>query len=201
MVATIKEYVEELWWLFILQGLASILFGIVALFYPGITLVALVVTMAVYAAIVGVIDTIHSFSSIGKSKSWWFSLILGLSLMGLGIYLIRNPSLSIGVFIILVGTVFIVRGIFDLTAASFFSGGGGHRWLMAISGVLGIIAGLYIWTYPTSGGLAFIWAIGLYALFTGSMTIAYAFQMKGVLDEIKRTLERTSGSRIAHGHR
>lgn len=203
MVATIKEFAEELWWLFILQGVASIIFGIVALFMPGTTLLTLVVILAIYAIVVGVIDLVHGFSSIGKNSTWWLSILLGLVLTGVGIYLIRHPLITLGAFIILVGTVLLVRGIFDLVASAFFSGHGHHRWLMAISGVLGVIAGIYIWNNPVGGGLVFIWALGLYALITGAMTIAYGTQMRGTFEEIRRRLEATveKPSRVAHGHK
>lgn len=202
MVATIKEYVEELWWLFILQGVATIAFGVVALFMPGLTLAALAITIAVYAVVVGLIDLVHGLSSIGKNSSWFLSLVLGLVLLGIGVYLVRSPMMTIATFIVLVGTVFVIRGIFDVVASLFYSGKGDHRWLMGISGALGIIAGIYIWSNPAVGGMAFIWVIGLYALVNGAITIAYALHMKGVFDEIKDTIRpRTDAGhhRMVHG--
>lgn len=201
MVATIKEHAEELWWLFILQGIASIIFGVVALFYPGLTLLTLVISLAVYAVIIGIIDVIHGLSSVGRTQSSWFSLILGLVLLGMGIYLVRNPAISLGAFIIVVGTILVVRGIFDLVAAAFFGGADNRRWLMAVSGILGVVAGVYIWSNPVVGGLAFIWAIGLYAFITGAITISYALYMKGLFNELKRTIEGSTSGRMAHGHK
>jgi uncharacterized membrane protein HdeD (DUF308 family) len=197
MVATIKDTVEELWWLYILQGLVTIIFGVVALFAPAMTLYALIITVAVYAIVIGLVELVHGFSSIGKTQSWWFSLLLGFLIVGLGVYLIRHPDLNLGLFIVFVGTFLLIRGVFDIIAAAFFSGKSDNRWLLAISGALGIIAGIYVWSNPVAGGLAFVWILGLYALITGSMTISYALHIKGMFDDLK---DRVEGAMTKPGH-
>jgi uncharacterized membrane protein HdeD (DUF308 family) len=205
MVATIKEYVEEFWWLLLLQGIATIIFGIAALFMPVLTLATLVLIVSVYAVVIGIIDLVQGFSTIGQKDSSWITLLLGLILIGFGVYLIRNPFLTLHAFIILVGAILAVRGIFDIIASIFFGDVGDHRWLMAIAGVLGIVAGILIWSNPAAGNLAFVWTIGLYALVSGSITIAYALHMKGLFIEIRETLEdavdKPRGRRMAHGHK
>ncbi len=178
LVTSTKEYVDDLWWLFILQGIATLLFGVVALFIPGLTLAVLVIVFAVYAVVAGVIEIVHGFTSMGKDNSWWFALLIGLILTGIGVYLIRNPLIALGSFIILVGMLLLVRGIFDLVVAVFYSDKHEHRWLWGISGILGIVAGIIIWSNPAGGGLAFVWALGLYALIAGSISLAYAFQIR-----------------------
>jgi uncharacterized membrane protein HdeD (DUF308 family) len=188
MVATVKEYGEELWWLFILQGIATIGLGILALFMPGVTLVTLVVILSIYAIIVGITDLIFGFSSIGRSGTWWFSLLSGLVILGIGVYLIRHPFIAVSTVIVFVGTILLLRGIFDLVDAAFFSTKGDHRLLRLISGILGVIAGLYIWENPASGGIAFIWALGLYALITGAITLAYSFQIRSGLNELRQRI-------------
>ena len=204
MVATIKEHVEELWWLIVLQGLATIIFGLVALLAPGLTLAAFVIVVAVYSIILGMIDLVHGFGSIGKNGSWIFSIILGLLLMGIGVYLVRNPIITLGVFILIVGTILFVRGVVDVIAAAFFSSKYDQPWLTALMGIISVVAGIYIWSNPAAGGLAFVWALGLYALVTGSMTIAHALHMKGMFNELKETIEGAASKhdrRVAHGHK
>ncbi len=185
MSTKVEEYVEDLWWLFVLQGIATLVFGVTALFLPGLTLATLVILFAVYAVVLGVIELVHGFSSIGKNGSWWFSLLIGLVLAGIGIYLIRNPLTALGVFIILVGAMVLARGVFDLVVAAFFTRRTDSRWLWAISGALGVVAGVILWSNPVSGGIAFVWVLGLYALVAGSISLAYAFQMRGAFNELK----------------
>lgn len=185
MSTKVEEYVEDLWWLFVLQGIATLLFGVAALFLPGLTFATLIILFAVYAVVLGVIELVHGFGSIGKSSSWWFSLLVGLVLAGAGVYLIRNPQTALDVFIVLVGAVILARGVFDLVISAFFVKKTESRWLWAIAGVLGVIAGIFLWNNPVSGGLAFVWALGLYALIVGSINLAYAFQVRSAYNTLK----------------
>jgi len=189
MVTKVEEYVEELWWLFVLQGIATLLFGIMALFLPGLTFATLVLLFAIYAVVLGVIELIHGFGSIGKNGSWWFSLLVGLALAGVGVYLIRNPQTALGVFIVIVGAMILARGVVDLVIAAFFTKKNESRWLWAISGILGVVAGVVLWNNPVSGGIAFVWVLGLYALIAGSINLAYAFQVRGAFNELKEEIE------------
>jgi uncharacterized membrane protein HdeD (DUF308 family) len=164
-------------------------FGVTALFLPGLTLATLVILFAVYLVVVGVIELVHGFSSINKNGSWWFMLLVGLVSAGLGVYLIRNPSTALDAFIILVGALVLARGVFDLVVAAFFTRRMESRWLWAISGALGVVAGVVLWSNPVSGGLAFVWVLGLYALVVGSISLAYAFQVRGAIDELEAGVE------------
>jgi uncharacterized membrane protein HdeD (DUF308 family) len=185
MSTRVEEYVHDLWWLFVLSGIATITFGILALFLPGLTLALLVVIFAIYAIVIGVIELVHGFASIGKRSSWWFTLLVGLVMLGVGVYLIRHPETAIGTFIVLIGAVLLVRGIFDLIVAAFFVKRNESRWLWVISGVLGILAGIFLWSNPASGGIAFVWVLGLYALIVGSISLAYAFSVRNSYQEIE----------------
>lgn len=189
MSTKVQEYVDELWWLFVLQGIATLLFGIMALFLPGLTFATLILLFAVYAVVLGVIELVHGFGSIGKNGSWWFSLLVGLALTGVGIYLIRNPQTALSVFIIIVGAMILARGAVDLVIAAFYTKKNESRWLWAISGVLGILAGIILWNNPVSGGIAFVWVLGLYALIAGSINLAYAFQIRGDYNEFKEDVK------------
>lgn len=53
MLDEVKEYAEDLWWLLVLGGVTSVLFGLVAIFMPGLTLVSLIVAFAVFAIVWG----------------------------------------------------------------------------------------------------------------------------------------------------
>jgi uncharacterized membrane protein HdeD (DUF308 family) len=178
MSANVKEYVDSLWWLFVLQGIATLVFGIVALFFPGLTLASLLLTFAVYAVVVGVVELVHGFRDIGRVGSWWFSLLVGVVLVGAGVYLVTHPLTALETFLAILGALLLARGIADLFVAVFYTDDSDHRWMWVIAGVLGVLAGILVWRSPVAGGLAFVWVLGLYALMTGSITLAYAFRVR-----------------------
>jgi hypothetical protein len=55
----------ENWWLLLLRGLAAIAFGVIAFFWPGVTLVALTYLWGVYAVVDGVIAIWAAFNTSG----------------------------------------------------------------------------------------------------------------------------------------
>jgi uncharacterized membrane protein HdeD (DUF308 family) len=49
---------------------------------------------------------------------------------------------------------------------------------------LAIVAGIILVREPVSGGVAFVWVLGLYALIVGPMLIALAFDAKRAAEEL-----------------
>lgn len=175
-----KEYLDgHLNGLVVLQGLATLLFGVVALFFPGLTLANLVTLFAVYVTVVGVVELVHGFRDLGKSASYWFSLLVGLVMVGAGVYLVRNPVDTQSAFLVTVGALVLVRGVADLFVSAFFSSKSEHRMLWVVSGVVGVVAGLMLWRYPLAGVMDFVWVLGLYALVVGSVGMALATRARG----------------------
>ena len=66
----------ENWWLLLLRGLAAIAFGVLAFFWPGLTLAALVYLWGAYAIVDGVIALWAAFSASGGDAGprWWLGL-------------------------------------------------------------------------------------------------------------------------------
>ncbi len=175
MSTHVQEYVDShLWGLFVLQGLAAVLFGVVALFFPGLELASLVLFFAVYLVVVGVVELVHGFRDLGHSGSWWFSLMVGLVMVGAGVYLVRETAMELSSFLVFVGAVVLAKGVADLYVAGFFTRDSDHRWLWVVAGVVGVVAGVMLWRYPVADGLDFVWVLGLWALVVGSVGLAQA---------------------------
>lgn len=173
----VREAIDDLWWLFVLEGLIVVLFGLVALFFPGLTLVMLVYTFAIFTIAWGVVEVVHGLSDIGRT-GWWMTLLFGLLSIGLGVFLVRNPDVLASMFVILAGAFLLGRGVFDLYMAGFVYEQTETRVLWVLAGILAIIAAIAIWSYPVATSLAFVWVLGLYAVIGGSITIAHAFRLR-----------------------
>lgn len=173
------QLVSQMWGFGVFQGVMAILFGIAALFWPGITVFTLVILFAIYAIVWGIADLIRGLMGIGKVHLWWLEVIFSILTIGLGVFLLRNTLVGLGVFILLVGFTFVVRGLIDIVSA-FFSDDEAirsARGLYIVGGLLGILAGIIVLSSPVSAGIAFVWIVGLYAIFQGS--IAIALSLKG----------------------
>jgi uncharacterized membrane protein HdeD (DUF308 family) len=108
------------WYLF--EGIATIAVGVIALAYPAVTLVALVLLVGIRAIAVGVFELVGAFSWEGFESRWLVGITGVLSVV-LGILLLASPVSgglallwTIGVYAIAFGTMLFVVGLRMLSA-------------------------------------------------------------------------------------
>lgn len=172
--------VETLRFLMVTRGIVAVLFGIMALVWPGLTVLTFATLVTLWLLVSGVINIVRSVLAIGDGHSWIFTLLLAVLQIGVGAYLIQRPALTIATLIALIAIAFVVEGVVSIITP-FFEGKevkDGSKVLTIIFGIIAIIAGISIWRYPVTGGLAFVWVVGLYSLITGPMWIAMGLTTK-----------------------
>ena len=103
------------WYLF--EGIASVALGVVALAYPGVTLLALVILVAIRALMLGFFELAAAFSWEGLDSRWLLGVTGVLSIL-LGIVLLSSPAAgglallwTIGVYAIVFGAMHFAVGI------------------------------------------------------------------------------------------
>ena len=175
---------KQLWGLGIAFGVVSILFGVLALFWPGLTVALLILLFGVFVLVGGVIGLIVSLASMSTDKFWWLELIFSLLAIGLAVYLLRNPVEAATIFIFLIGITFLVRGVVDIVEGLFDrTRKGDRRVLSIVLGLIGIIAGIIVLSNPLTAGVAIVWVVGLYAVLYGSILIAFSFRSQAELEK------------------
>lgn len=181
MAKELKGYAGGSWWLFVVVSVVLVLFGLVTLFYPGLTLAGLVGVFAVVFVVYGLVELFEGFSAVSKRNNWWLSLVVGILSVGLGVYLAKHPGVSVATFAILVGWTLLLRGVADALVGMFYSPDG-HQLHWYITGVLGIVAGIITWSYPADSALVFTWVLGLWALVVGVVTLSRALATKALAE-------------------
>lgn len=164
------------------RGVVAILFGLVALFWPGLTLVTLVYVFSAFLLVSGLVGFIMSIVTLRDNKYWFMDMLLSLLELGIGVYLVRHITVTLATFILLVGIAFVVRGVVDIVRAFIDDSASGHRVLTGLAGLVGLIAGLVVLRQPVAGGIAFVWVLGLYALISGPLMIALASEARRELE-------------------
>jgi uncharacterized membrane protein HdeD (DUF308 family) len=180
-----NRHMRDIWWLLMLRGIALILFGVVAVVWPGLTLIALATVFAVYLLIGGVVDIIAAIRGIAHRTMWFLTLILGLAEVGVGVYILKN-RLALATFIAVIGISLIVLGILEIIAAFEPGEDAGRRFLVIIAGGLSLIAGFITLRYPVSSGLAFTWVLGVWGLVSGAIQVAMCLSLKSQAHELER---------------
>ena len=169
---------NELWWLTMMQSVLAIFFGIVAIFWPGLTLVTLVYLFSAFVLAWGIIEIVHALMSVGRRDTWWLTLLFGLIGLVVGVYLVRHPAVSFATFILLIGLTLIVRGLFDAIGTFLDERSSTHRVLLLVAGAAAVLAGIVLLLQPVAGGVAFVWVLGLYALIFGTISLVVSLDAR-----------------------
>ena len=156
----------------------ALLFGVLAIVWPGLTLLWLVAMYAVYAIFGGAVSIVGAVKHRQRDRGWWLILLLGLVSLAAGILAIFYPGLTALVLVLLMGASALVTGILDIAFAIRLRKVIKHEWLLILSGVVAIVFGLLVLFFPGAGALALVWLISFYATFTGVLLLALAWRVR-----------------------
>lgn len=173
------DVLSSRWWVFLVRGLAGVIFGLLAFFWPGATLVALVLVFGVYLLIDGIMALGFGIAGLGGNR-WWALFLEGIAGVLVGLLIWAEPQLSTLVFIYFVAGWAIVTGVFAIAAGIQFRDVIGNEWLYVLSGIISIVFGYLIMRSPAQGGVAVAWTIGFYAVLVGLTQVAFAFRVRGL---------------------
>jgi uncharacterized membrane protein HdeD (DUF308 family) len=160
------------------RGVLSLLFGIVALVWPGITLAALTVLFGVYAFLDGAVHLVLWFSPGRAHTRSWTQLALGLLGIAAGVVTVLWPGLTLLVLVMYIAAWAVLRGVFDLVAAVRLRKVITGEWLLVLSGLLSLFFGFLVFTFPAAGALTIAWLLGAYAVAAGIVLIALGIRIR-----------------------
>lgn len=168
-------------WALGLWGMFSIIFGVLILAWPGITLKAFLVVLAVYLLASGV--TLAFGSLINREGHWVGGALIGALSAIAGLYVFANPGISALAVLSVVAIWAVVIGALQIVAG-FESGKQG--WWLTLSGAIYVLFGLYIFDNPKGGAIALVWLIGLSVIASGLALTVAAFKVGELDKQLKR---------------
>jgi uncharacterized membrane protein HdeD (DUF308 family) len=168
------------WWLFVLRGVVAIVFGILAITLPAITLHTLIILFGAYAFADGIFALIHAIGGGGdESESRWLLLLEGLLGIGVGLITFFEPRLTAIVLLLYIAAWNLATGVLEISAAVRLRKQVKGEFWMLLGGLCSIGFAIIIMVHPGAGALALIWIIGIYALLFGFFMLALGFRLRG----------------------
>lgn len=139
----------------VIWGALLIIFGLVAVALPLVAAVAVNIAVAWLIFLAGVVHLILGFRAHGAGSLIW-KVLVGLAYLFFSVYLFTHPVLGVVSLTLLLASLFLLEGIFDI--ALFFnlrSLPGSSMFL--VDGIITLVLGLMIYMqWPSSAA----WAIG-----------------------------------------
>jgi uncharacterized membrane protein HdeD (DUF308 family) len=166
------------WWLLALRGLMTLVFGVLTLFWPGVTLEILALIFGAYMFVDGVFALIAMLSGRRHGHHWLGFLLEGVAGILVGVLTFLHPGLAIAAVVYLIAAWAIVTGVFQLVEAVVVGRYlEGVFWLI-LSGVVSIVLGILLFANPGAGAVALAWFLGAYAIVAGLLMISLGVQLR-----------------------
>ena len=172
-----RQLLSLSWWMLALRGLAAVIFGILALAWPGATLIVVVALFAGYAIVGGGAAVVGALQN-RSDRGWWLALLLGLVSLAAGILAIFYPGITALALVLVIGVNAIFSGVLDVAMAIRLRREIQGEWLLALAGVLSILFGAFVIIFPGAGALALLWLIAVYAIALGVLLIVAGFRLR-----------------------
>jgi uncharacterized membrane protein HdeD (DUF308 family) len=165
------------WWMLLLRGIAAILFGVLALSWPGMTLLTLIMFYGAFALVDGVFAIIAAIAGGAPAPRWWLAVV-GLLGIATGLLMFMMPGLTALVLLYFIAGWAIATGVFQIIGAINLRKEIDNEWFLILGGIVSVLFGVGVMMAPGAGALALLWVIGIYALVLGVIFVALAFRLK-----------------------
>lgn len=165
-------------------GIATIVFGILAMMMPMISGITVAAIVAVLLIAGGIARTIFAFKAGSFGRGLMMFLFGGLSIL-CGAVMLARPLIGLASLTMVLVAYFLVDGIFEIIAGFKLKGVRGWFWFV-IGGIASLVLAYMIWKqWPASGQWAIGLLVGIRLIFAGWEMIAIGAVGEGVVDEIE----------------
>lgn len=165
------------WWLILLKGICSIIFGVLAFSWPGITLLSLVLLYGAFALADGALAIAAAITGGEAAPRWWLALV-GIIGIGAGLVTLLWPGITAIVLLFFIAAWAIATGIMEIVGAIRLRKEIDDEWMLIASGVLSVLFGCLLVFRPATGALSLIFVIATFAVFFGILQISFALRLR-----------------------
>lgn len=173
-----NELLARSWGLLVFRGVVGVLFGIMAMVWPGMTVLALVILWGAYAIVDGIAAVAMGFAGQGADR--WIPVLTGIVGVLAGLVAFVWPGMTAVILLVFIGAWAIVTGVMYLLTAWRVRKEVTGEWLLALTGVASIALGVVLFLQPRAGAVGLVLFIGVLAVVWGVFTLVLGFRMRSL---------------------
>jgi len=159
-------------------GIVTFVLGILALAWPGRTLIVVAVVFGAQLVVMGIFRFVSALASGDLTGGTRVLLaLLGVLSLIIGLYAVRHILVTLLALALLLGIFWVVNGAVELFSALSHREMQGRGWT-AFMGILSVVSGVIVLAYPDISLLVLAVVLSIWLLVYGVMLILLAFQIR-----------------------
>ena len=176
MQTAVYNELKSYWWLLLLSGILSIFIGGALLLWPGKTLTVVGFLIGLWMLFAGIMRFLIALFG-GDTDGRWVILFVGIVGIVLGIVVMRNPTETIAIIVLIAVIFWIITGLVDIFRGISDSGMENRGWVI-FGGVIAALAGAVVLMWPSASVLVLAVIAGVFFIVDGIMQIIAGFQLR-----------------------
>jgi uncharacterized membrane protein HdeD (DUF308 family) len=175
------ELLARRWWMVVLRGVFAVLFGFLAIIWPGITVLVLVLLWGAYTLVDGITSVMLAVSD--RTAPGDHRLMFGLlGLLGIaaGIITFVWPTITALILLLVIAFWAILAGVLQIATAIRLRKVITNEWFLALSGAVLVVLGILLVVQPTEGAVGLVIAIATFAIVWGVALILFGLRLRTI---------------------
>jgi uncharacterized membrane protein HdeD (DUF308 family) len=176
--------ISKFWWSFVVRGFVAVLFGLIVLLWPALSLDPLVLSFGIFALLQGILSAVPGVSKLGGRIyflliEWVIGILAGvLTFLGPGIGRMLWPQVATKTLLIFISFWALLTGLAELIGSFRLQGEMKEKWVITLSGLVCVLLGLILLFRSGLGAVGNASAIGLSAIVFGFLWSFIGFKAR-----------------------
>lgn len=182
---TMLARLGQAWGWIVAYGVASVLAGLIAVVWPGTTLVVIAIIFAAQLLVAAIYQFVFAFAL--PTESGWLRALVGLLSIvsfAVALYLFGHVGLTLLILAILLGAYWIAQGAIELFIAIEHPELRARAWIV-ISGILSVLAGGVVVLFPTTSLFFLTIVLGFWLVIFGVGLVVRGWMLRVVARQTK----------------
>lgn len=169
------------WWAFAIRGVAAIIFGILAIVWPGTTFYVLTLLFGAYALVDGIFAIAGAIRRFEQRRPGGWLLFEGIVGVLVGFLAFIFTGLTAQALLYLIAAWAVITGTLEIAEAVELRLVLENEWVLILSGAASVVFGILLFFFPAAGLVAVTWMIGIFAVIFGGLELWLAWRLRGML--------------------
>ena len=165
--------------MFVFSGLVKIAAGIAVFLWPSADFDALIYFFGIPAIIQSILYINAAAYNRTMYDQWWVLLLPGIVYMATGVITLGYPDITPEFLMIMIAATWSLAGLIMIMLYIQLVHESKNEFKLLLSGVLSIMAGIYLVTHLSQSVYSILWVIVAYCFLIGLLTFFFGLKAKG----------------------